>query len=83
MNGPHPLPVDLGPLADLGVDHVELRAVLAGGRWHIDGQWVGHRPDRPQTLATETSGHFEHQATLADVLERIAADAASSNEDYA
>ncbi len=63
---------DLSDLTALGVDQVHLRCVLAGGRWHIDGDWIGHDPDKPQTLDTQMSGHFESHPSLSSVLAEIA-----------
>ena len=62
---------DLSDLTALGVDQVHLRCVLAGGRWHIDGDWIGHDPDKPQTLDTQMSGHFERLASFDAVVATI------------
>lgn len=63
----------LDDLAELGVSHVDIRAVFAGGRWHVDAQWIGNAPDRPMTRDTEFGGHVERKTSLAEALSAIAA----------
>jgi hypothetical protein len=63
---------ELSALTALGVDHIQLRAVEAGGRWQADGEWIGHVPGQPRTGATETSGHFERLGSLGAVVVAIA-----------
>lgn len=71
----------LDDLAELGVSHVDMSAVFAGGRWHVEAQWVGNVPGRPMTRATEIGGVVERKATLDDALVMVAAQAAETKGD--
>ncbi len=66
---------DLDELAMLGVSHVDLRCVLAGGRWHVDVEWVGNDPRVPQTLESQTSGWSRHHPSIAAALAATAEEA--------